>query len=52
MDNLAPHWRKFLQNLVFYIITVIVLVILVIFLRTFPALLALWGVALIWAGMR
>ena len=51
MDNLAPHWRKFLQNLVFYIITVIVLVILVIFLRTFPALLALWGVALIWGGI-
>ena len=22
MDDLAPHWRKFLQNLLFYIITV------------------------------
>jgi DNA repair ATPase RecN len=51
MDNLAPHWYKFVKNLVFYIITVIVLVILVMFLRTFPALLALWGVALVWGGI-
>jgi hypothetical protein len=51
MDDLAPHWRKFLQNLAFYIITLIVLVVLVTFLRTFPALLALWGVALIWGGV-
>jgi len=51
MDNLTPYWRKFVQNLVFYIITVIVLVILVMFLRTFPALLVLWGVALVWGGI-
>jgi chromosome segregation ATPase len=51
VDNLAPHWRKFVQNLVFYIITVIVLVILVTFLRSFPALLVLWAVALIWGGI-
>lgn len=51
MDNLTPHWRKFVQNLVFYLITVIVLVILVMFLRTFPALLVLWGVALVWGGI-
>jgi hypothetical protein len=50
MENLGPHWQKFLQNLGLYIITLIVLIVLFTFLRTFPVLVALWVVALAWGG--
>jgi chromosome segregation ATPase len=51
MENLAPHWQKFIKNLGFYLGTMMVLVILFTFLRNFPVLLLLWAVALIWGAV-
>ncbi len=51
MENLAPHWRKFLRNFGWYIATLVVLILLFSFFRHFFVLLALWSVGLIWGGV-
>ena len=48
MDNLSPRWRKWVQNLGWFLVTVVVLGGLMIFTRNFVILVALWAVALIW----
>lgn len=48
MENLAPRWRKFLNNLGWYLGTLAVLVLLTSILRTFPIVLILWVVGLGW----
>ncbi|MBN1217664.1 MAG: hypothetical protein JXM69_01950 [Anaerolineae bacterium] len=50
MQNLAPHWQKFLKNLGWYVLALVALIILFTFVRTFPVLLTLWAVALIGGG--
>lgn len=51
MENLPPHWRKFLSNLAWYLATLIVLLVLIRFLRTFPVVIVLWLVGLGWGGI-
>ena len=50
MGSLAPRWQKLLRNLGWYVFTLVVLIILFTFVRTFPVLLALWAIGLIWGA--
>ncbi len=48
MENLDSKWHKFLKNLVLYLVTLFVLMLLTRFLRTFPMMIILWLVGLSW----
>ncbi len=47
---MSPQWRRFLQNLGWYLATLVVLAVLLRYLRSPVVLLALWGVGLVWGG--
>ncbi len=51
MKKSDPRRRKFWQTLIWFIVTMVVLVILLRFLRSPAVLVALWGVGLIWGGV-
>jgi hypothetical protein len=50
MQSADPRWRKFGANLLWYVVTLVVLIILFQFLRSPVVLLALWGVGLVWGA--
>ncbi|MDH3676647.1 MAG: hypothetical protein OES12_14225 [Anaerolineae bacterium] len=50
MQASDPRWRKFGSNLLWYVFTLVVLIILFQFLRSPVVLLALWAVGLIWGA--
>ena len=50
MPSSDPRWRKLGANLVWYILTLVVLIVLFQFLRSPVVLLALWGVGLVWGA--
>jgi len=50
MQPTDPRWRKFGSNLLWYVVTLVVLIILFQFLRSPVVLLALWGVGLVWGA--
>jgi len=51
MKSQDPRWPKFWQNLIWFIVTMLVLVLLLRYLRSPIVLLALWGVGLAWGGL-
>jgi len=51
MELISSRWRTYLINLAWFIITLIVLIILIRFLRHFFVLAALWSVGLVWGGI-
>lgn len=50
MKRQDPRWSKFLQNLIWFIITMVVLAVLLRSLRSPVFVLALWSVGLIWGS--
>jgi len=46
-----PRWRNFWQNLLWFMLTVLALVILLRFQRSPVVLVALWGVGLVWGAV-
>ena len=50
MQSADPRWRKYGANLLWYVVTLVVLIILFQFLRSPVVLLALWGVGLVWGA--
>lgn len=50
MQSSDPRWRKFWQNLFWFVITVMTLIVLMRFLRSPVVLVALWGVGIFWGG--
>lgn len=51
MDNLSPRWQRWLKNLGWYLLTLLVLIVLFTFIRSFIILPALWLVGLVWGGV-
>ena len=50
MQSADPRWRKYGANLLWYVVTLVVLIILFQFLRSPVVLLALWGAGLVWGA--
>ena len=51
MQTQDPRWQKFWQNLIWFVVTLVALIILLQFLRSPVVLLALWVVGIIWGGI-
>ena len=51
MDRLSSRWQTWLKNLGWYLLTLVVLIVLFSFIRSFIILPALWLVGLIWGGV-
>ncbi len=51
MQKSDPRWRRFWQNLIWFVATVVALILLLRFLRSPVVLVALWGVGVVWGGL-
>ena len=51
MPSSDPRWRKLGQNFIWFVLTLIALIVLMRFFRSPVVLLALWGVGIVWGGM-